>query len=470
MFRLKFLFIILCCSFASLCHATWTTSPPNSISPIYSFTYGSVFTSCNSTQGVFLATWADGNNNQYPTYSFYTSDTGWSTINTIANSGALITSNVITSSDPVSGKFIGSWTDSTTLHPTASVYSPGIGWSAADSITTSMAAVNTANSFNSTTQQFLITWADTNNNHYPTYSFYTSNAGWSPINTISTASSAANVHTSFDPTTNQFLAVWVDIGTGFPMYSFYASGSWSAATPISNLASVDNDVLCTCNPTTGVFIATWADINQSLFPFYSVYTAGIGWSPIATITTSSGVTDNVTISCDVTTGEYLAAWSNVVNGNPTYSFYKPVTGWSEPAVISTLSRTGSDIMTCFDIVTGQFLAVWADNSNPDLIFNPTYSFFIDPPSPPSSFRGAVMYNRFLTQTDIIHRLEWKPPVDSTTIASYQITRNGVIIARVNATGPLIYLDHNRNNNRVDVYTIVSIDEQGQESPPVSISL
>jgi hypothetical protein len=474
MVRYKFIFAWIYCSFSTLCQADWTISQPSPISTSYSYTYASVFTSCDPTRGLFLATWADGNNNQYPTYSFFTPGAGWSPINTISNSSpAVISSNVLTSCDRISGKFLASWTNITTNQPTSSVYSPGSGWSTADPLTTSTAAVNTANSFDSITGQFLITWADTNNNNYPTYSFYTPGTGWTPIATISTVSRAANVYSSFDSTTNQFLAVWVDIGSGNPMYSFYISGGWTVAAPISVLADVDNDVLCACNPATGQFLATWADINQNLYPFYSVYTPGSGWSPIATITTSYGVTDNVTISCDLTTGQFLASWSNVSNSHPTYSFYTLGTGWSQPAIISASSSSGSDITTSFNSMTGQFLAAWADTSNPNQLFNPTYSFFtyvLPTPPPPSHFTGSVLSNRFLTQTDIIHKLVWTPPPDASSIVFYQINRNGAPIAAVPASGPFVYDDHDRSKSKIDLYTIVSVSADGEQSEPLSMTL
>ena len=468
----RFLFALICCSFSTLCQAGWITSPPSPIStPYSSITYGSVFNSCDPTTGLFLATWVDGNNNQYPTYSFFTPGAGWSSINTISNSSAISSSNVLTSCDPVSGQFLASWTNSTTNQPTSSVYSPGSGWSPSDPLMTSTATVNTANSFNSITGQFLVTWADTTT-HYPTYSFYTPGTGWGPIATISTLSIAANVYTSFNSITNQFLAVWVDIGTGQPMYSFYISGVWTPAASIAVSADVDNDVLCACNPATGEFLATWADINQSLYPFYSVYTPGSGWGPSDTITTSSGVTDNVTVTCDLRTGQFLASWSNVSNGNPTYSFYTSGTGWSQPAIISVSSATGSDVITSFNSMTGQFLATWAD-SNPAQIFDPTYSFFtfhLPAPPPPSSFTGSVLINRFLMQTDVIHQLAWTPPADASLIVSYQINRNGVLIAVVPASGPYVYDDHSRSKSKVDVYTIASVNAEGVLSELLSITL
>ncbi|MDP1815473.1 MAG: hypothetical protein Q8K92_13580 [Leadbetterella sp.] len=494
MLKNKFFCFLIGCLFSTLCHATWTTSQPQPISSTYSYTYSSVFSSCNPNTGEFLATWANGNNNQYPTFSFFSPITGWNAFDTISTSSqAILTTNVLSSCDPQSGQYIATWTDSITFYPTISVYTPGTGWSVIDPLTTSTALANTASSFNSNTGQFLITWADSSNNNYPTFSFFTPNIGWSSIAAITTSSNAANVYTTFDSTGNQFLAVWTDIGTGFPMYSFYSSGTWSPSAPISNLSSVANNVLCSCNPATGLYIATWSDINQSLYPFYSVYTPGSGWSPVDTITTLSGVINNVVITFDPLTGQFLSSWSNFSNGYPTYSFYDPSTGWSPLEVISSVSKTANDVLTSFNSTTGQFLATWGDTSDPDLIFNPTYSFFTNilpppppppPPSPrprpkpplpilpqpPSNFTGIVLRNHFLTQTETIHKLEWTAPTNSLLINSYQISRNGVVIANLSASGPYVYYDRSRGKSKKDIYTIVTVTADGRQSAPLTLKL
>ncbi len=467
-FKNAFFCALLCNLYSISCCAVDVWTPPQLISQTYSFTYDSVFNSCDTITGQFLATWVDQNNNQYPTYSFYSSGTGWSAIDTISTSSqALFNSNAFTSFDSASGKFLATWTDMGSKNPTTSIYTPGVGWSPADLLTTSLAAENTVNSCNSDSQ-FLVTWADRSTN-LPKYSFYDINSGWGTAATITMESIADNVYTAFNPAANQFLAVWTDIGTGVPMYSLYTSGAWSAAAPIAAAASVDNDVYCCFNPVTGQFLAAWSDINQNLYPFYSFYTEEEGWTPSETITITSGVTDNVAVSCNLATGAFLATWSNVSNGNPTYSFYTPGTGWESPSVISSTAITGSDVITSFNPLLGQFLATWADRSNADLIFDPTYSFFGNIPSPPSKFNGTVLYNRFLNQTDIIHQLFWTPSSDP-SIVSYQISRNGIVIAVVPASSPNVYYDHNRSNKVKDVYTIVSQDSDGNQSASVSITL
>ena len=132
------------------------------------------------------------------------------------------------------------------------------------------------------------------------------------------------------------------------------------------------------NPSTGQFIITWNDINQSLHPYYSVYTPGSGWSSMSPITTSLSVNGNVIISCDITTGDYLATWSSPISsGNLTYSFYNPNSGWTPPEFISNSAKTSGDIFSAFNSSANQFLTTWPNTTDNNFIFAPSYSFFND---------------------------------------------------------------------------------------------
>jgi hypothetical protein len=94
---------------------------------------------------------------------------------------------------------------------------------------------------------------------------------------------------------------------------------------------------------------------------------------------------------------------------------------------------------------------------------------VPPPLPPATFNGRIVNNQFLTQTDIT-RLSWSPPVDSSGIVSYQISRNGVVIVVLPASGPSVYYDHNLKKNTSYFYTIVSLNADGAQSSPLSITL
>jgi hypothetical protein len=156
-----------------------------------------------------------------------------------------------------------------------------------------------------------------------------------------------------------------------------------------------------------------------------------------------------------------------------YSFYNSGS-WSPATSISTLADVDNDVLCSYNPLTGQFIATWADiNQN----LYPFYSIYTDGVWSPINtitatfgVTGSVLKDRFLTQTDIIHKLVWTPPADSSSIVFYQITRNGTVIAVVPASGPLVYYDHNRSKRKTDVYTIVSVSANQTYSTSLSITL
>lgn len=87
--------------------------------------------------------------------------------------------------------------------------------------------------------------------------------------------------------------------------------------------------------------------------------------------------------------------------------------------------------------------------------------------PPLRIWGTVIKNRFLTQTEKIHSISWSASPGFCVIG-YEILRNGVLIAFVPSSGPLTYLDHNRNSR--DVYAVRSVNSFGQVSSGISITL
>jgi len=113
------------------------------------------------------------------------------------------------------------------------------------------------------------------------------------------------------------------------------------------------------------------------------------------------------------------------------------------------------------------------NSDFDGYFsNAQYLAYIVPagiPGAPTSLTGQVIPNKFLLQTDIVHRLTWGAS-PSSGVVNYLIHRNGVQIGNVSASGPLLYDDHNQSPNVVDLYAVIAVNDQGYESAPISISL
>jgi hypothetical protein len=445
-------------------HSDWTSSSPKRISVTGTATTNNVNISCNDNTGVCLATWCDENNGFFPTYSFFTPSSGWGPAATITTTSTTIR-EVITSCNPTNGTFLASWRDDTTGDPTYSIFTPGSGWSASASISVSSQAFrNVSNSFDSQTSQFLANWVDSTTS-FPTYSFFTTGSGWSPAAPITNSNTAVqNVFTIFNPEAGIILAAWTDQTTHNPFYSLFESGTWSPAAAISTSSTVFSSVNVSCNTTTGQFIAAWSDPNNNLFlPTYSLFNAGTGWTPIARISELAQVNFNVAVSYDSITNQYLAFWSAFPIDDPVFAVFNPGLGWGSPTIISTTSIPAQDVHAAFDIQTGQFVSVWGDSN---LDNDPVYSLLTYFPPPPSSVTGKIVCHH----KKPIVELTWTPPSITASITSYQITRNGTVIGSVAATGPFVFRDRKFCKKGVNVYTITSVTAFGVQSPPATVTL
>ncbi|MGL5626943.1 MAG: PKD domain-containing protein [Candidatus Rhabdochlamydia sp.] len=91
-------------------------------------------------------------------------------------------------------------------------------------------------------------------------------------------------------------------------------------------------------------------------------------------------------------------------------------------------------------------------------------------SPPTHFKGKRLKNKFVAQLEYFNSLSWEPPNNNPDVVEYRLRRNGQVIAEIPADSPLIFKDHNRKKNEVDVYTLVAVYSLGVESLPVELIL
>lgn len=311
----------------------WST--PSTITNNTSFEANhNVFTSFDTLSQQFLALWSDKKNNGQPIYAFFTPRLGWSTPLPISSTSTRADLDVFPFFDPSSGQFLATWADSNNNnYPTYSLFTPGKGWSPLATIPAKPSSESLFDiyiAFNPSMGQFLATWADSTNHNYPTYSFFTAATGWSSPLTIQIPPSSAaahNIFTSFNPASGQFLAVWADINNNnYPTYSLYTPGTgWSPPSTIQTPAfsQADLDVFPAFDPGTNQFLATWTAANNSNSPTYALYTPGTGWSPPSTISlTPTFAHFHVFNSFNFRARQFLATWSDENNHfYPTYSFY-----------------------------------------------------------------------------------------------------------------------------------------------------
>lgn len=86
--------------------------------------------------------------------------------------------------------------------------------------------------------------------------------------------------------------------------------------------------------------------------------------------------------------------------------------------------------------------------------------------PPSNFIGVIRKNKFLNRTDCVLETTWiSSPTENVT--SYRIKKDGVVIAEVLATAPLVFSTCLRRCS-AEGYSIVAVNSNGEESLPVAL--
>ena len=143
-----------------------------------------------------------------------------------------------------------------------------------------------------------------------------------------------------------------------------------------------------------------------------------------------------------------------------------------PSTTIPSSQTNAPIMSIpFSIVSfpsGEVELAWgfADDL---LQVNISLNTDLQPPLPPVTFQGEVINNRFLTQTDIIHKLFWSPSPDP-SVVFYTLFRNGEFLAQFPKQGPFHYQDHNRREHVQDTYVLTTSNAAGVQSFPLTVVL
>jgi len=95
--------------------------------------------------------------------------------------------------------------------------------------------------------------------------------------------------------------------------------------------------------------------------------------------------------------------------------------------------------------------------------------FIVPTSPaaPRNLQGSVLKNKFAMQVDVIHKLKWERSL-SPHVASYNVYRNGQLIANIQAEQTLSYDDHNRSSKKTDYYEVKAVSSLGDEGSSATV--
>jgi hypothetical protein len=262
------------------------------------------------------------------------------------------------------------------------------------------------------------------------------------------------------------IGVWVSNGATFDIVASRFDGtSWSTPQIISN--GVNNSPPKIAVAPDGTAVAVWVDgaLNVQMSQFN-----GTSWSVpilIAPNAQPSFATADVSVAVTMDdVGNALIVWPS--SNQQLMGVLLPKRGvLGTPFVITTEPR--SEFFGSINAALSNPSLGWAVWNENQIEGGNTFgtSILLSPPTP-TNVTATVCVNKFATQTDRINVITFTPSSDPT--ASYQITRDGVLIAIIPPTGPFTFFDHNRCKGVTYTYTITAISPLGGPSTPVTITI
>lgn len=288
------------------------------------------------------------------------------------------------------------------------------------------------------------TWRDDANNIVASVFNGTS---WTTPPPIIIAANGTNPEVGMDAAGNS-LIVWEDLTTNELMSSF------NLAAPVTIPSGpISFSSFSFAMSQDGTAVVLWRDGANNIN--YSNFIGGV-WSGPLPLTNS---TDFFTVTMD-RLGNALA----IINSTSSYKPSSGVFGPLDPVGIEPLDVVGGFGIALADNGRG-FVTTLFDNDEGRGAYG-TYTLLTIPP--PVIF-GRVCDNKFASQTDHVHIITWLPSPDANVVA-YYLRRDGVLIAIIPASGPFIYVDHNRPKRIPEVYSLTAVNNLGQESVPSIIVL
>jgi hypothetical protein len=273
------------------------------------------------------------------------------------------------------------------------------------------------------------------------------------------------------------LAVWVQNNSGKYQiyYAHYDDSTWSTpATVIPGQPAQNGNSPQIAFDHNGNALAVWSQYNGSNYKIDYARYDGSTWSTTATVIPGQPAQDDSApqIAFDHN-GNALAVWYQY-DGSKNQIYYARYNGstWSTQATIipGQPAQNGFAPQIAFDH-NGNALAVWTQyNGGKYQIYYARYESL----TPPTITSAQQKIHCFPTQADYINYLAWNPIIGVATLAGYNIYCKPYgsataysFIGNVAKSAPAFFCHHNRNPRQRLVYTITSVDGDGNESAPTS---
>lgn len=452
---MKFLWLAIAwsslCAPVALRSDTWNPVPPAQI-PASTGAGSIVYPAYNGVLDEYLTVWLDGAF-QLPTYAIY-DGTSWSGPAVVPGSGPGHYA-ALAAGSTASNQFLVTWVDAVADDPYWALFN-GTSWTGVAQIPGSgPVAFATAPFASFGAGAFLVTWLDRTTT-LPYYALFdgTSWTAPAPISGSSVAQVNASIFSTYGLSGGGFLVTWMDGGSLLPYYAIFDGMVWTTPGPIpgSSVLGSSNIVMPAFNSVTGQFLVTWIDGATGL-PYYANYTGG-SWSTPDAIPGGVPTLILVDASFDAASQLFLVTWPDATTHEGYYATYDGAV-WSTPAIIPGSSPLG--LPTFSSASPGLFLVTWPDGD-----FVPTYSTFAPTVPPAVLIEGFASSNRSILQKELLNVVRWSAPMGLPyTPVSYRVYRNVALTdlaATVPASGPLAFVDHNRERDTLYTYYVVAVDE------------
>lgn len=292
--------------------------------------------------------------------------------------------------------------------------------------------------------------------------------GWSaPFDLSALGQNSFEAQVSLDAAGNAVI-IWINSTTNTIQASTLPFNTGTPTSPVDIAPGLDSPQVAV-DPA-GNAVAVWfgaeggnSVIFSSTLPFGGSWTTPVRISALGEDATSPQVVVDPA-------GDAVAVWSRFNGTHFVIQLAVLPFGetWTSPVNVSASNVDSFEPQLGIDDA-GNVVVVWNRFNGTNFVVQASSCNHLFVPAPPSNFVGRVIENRFLTQTEIVHRLTWTPSQDP-NVVGYHLYRNSKLIATIPARGPFVFDDRNRCKKTLDVYVLRSFDARGVESEPLTVIL
>lgn len=336
-------------------------------------------------------------------------------------------------------------------------------------------------------------WGDIQGFHAGFYSVY-SYGSWSPPQQVG-GFTQYNYNIAYNPNTNQMVAVWGDEQTWQPHYSVYSNGTWSdpQTMPLGSANGVSFDMTVVFNNYMGNMMAAFINAADNV-PYYTTFD-GMSWATPTPITTSVNAFHNVCLALGDGMNQIVASWETLSGNVPYMATYNGNFWTTIPVPIASQNETAEYNVNISYMPNGAFpgpVITWVNSSQMPLYSTGTTNAppstlppYMPPPppgatggtgatgipfipggiSPPGSIDGNQYQIVIPVNKKYIDTITWTPS-NSMNVVAYNVYRDGMLVATVNANSPLQFTDYAISHTEQYQYSVTAVDAFHNESAPV----